>query len=119
MKNAILFLIISMSTSYCFSAVNGSKFDVYQQNIITEAVAAQCGIYTDLNQVSHFEFEDHVDNGVVDRYMTTEFQAKVRVDQNFFDNYLIKINSVLTAGYDHENKVWGLFSILNLTCHQN
>ena len=119
MKQIFLVLMMSIVSSLSLAAVNGSKFESYQKNIITDAVAAQCNIYVDLNQLSHTEFVDHVDNGIDDLYMTTEFQANVRVDQNYFDNYLVKINTVLAAGFDHENQVWGLFSVLNLTCHQN
>ena len=119
MKKSFLVLIISLASTSSIAAVNGSKFADYQQTIIADAVAAQCGIYADLDQRHHTEFVDHVDNGIDDIYMTTEFQASVRIDQNIFDNYLVKVNSVLAAGYDHPNKVWGLFSILNVTCHQN
>lgn len=119
MKNLILAAFLSLTSTIAFSQVIGSKFEDYQQNLIAQAVADQCGIRSDLVQISHTEYAERVDNGVIDVYMTTEFQARLHVDQYAYDNYLVTINSVLASGYDHENQVSGLFSVLNLTCQPN
>ncbi len=116
----IFFSLVLISISFSATAgVHGSKFEAYQQKMITEVVAQQCGISSDLVQLSHTEVIDQVDQGIRDVYMTTVFEAKVRVDQMIFDSYLVKVNSVLADGYDHSNQVWGLFAVQNVTCHQN
>ncbi len=118
MKAIFTLALISISIS-ATAEVRGSKFEAYQQNLITEAVAQQCGISSDLVQLSHAEIIDQIDQGIRDVYMTTVFEAKVRVDQMLFDSYLVKVNSALTDAYDHTNQVWGIFAVQNVTCHQN
>lgn len=118
MKAFFSLLLVSMAFS-ANAEVYGSKFEAYQQNMIAEVVAQQCGIVSDLSQLSHSEVIDQVDQGVRDVYMTTVFEGKVRVDQMIFDSYLVKVNSVLADGYDHSNQVWGIFTIQNVACHQN
>ena len=53
MKQTLLVLVMSIVSSLSFASVNGSKFEAYQKAIIADAVAAQCNIYVDLNQLSH------------------------------------------------------------------
>lgn len=118
MKAFLSLVLISISFSAA-AEVRGSKFEAYQQEMITEVVAQQCGISSDLVQLSHSEVVDQVDQGVRDVYMTTVFEAKVRVDQMIIDSYLVKVNSVLSDAYDHSNHVWGMFTVQNVTCHQN
>ncbi len=118
MKAIFLLALIVISFS-ATAEVRGSKFEAYQQNMITEVVAQQCGISSDLFQVSHTEVVDQIDNGISDVYMTTVFEAKVRTDQMIFDSYLVKVNSVLADAYDHSNQVWGIFTVQNVTCYQN
>lgn len=113
---SLLLVAISLTAT---AEVQGSKFEAYQQKMITEAVAQQCGISSDLFQLSHSEVVDQIDQGVRDIYMTTVFEAKVRLDQMIFDSYLVKVNSVLSDAYDHSNQVWGIFTVQNVTCHQN
>ena len=118
MKAFFSLALVAISFS-ATAEVRGSSFEVYQQKMISEVVANQCGISSDLSQLSHAEVIDQVDQGIRDVYMTTVFEANVRVDQMIFDSYLVKVNSVLADGYDHSNQVWGLFTVQNVTCHQN
>ncbi len=118
MKALFTLALISMSIT-ASAEVRGSKFEAYQQSIISEAVAKQCGISSDLVQLSHTEVIDQVDQGIRDVYMTTVFEAKVGVDQMYFDSYLVNVSSALVDAYDHSNQVWGIFAVEKVTCTQN
>lgn len=114
---AIFSLVLVLMSFSAMAEIRGSNFEVYQQEMIAEAVAQQCGITSDLDQLSHSEVIDQIDQGVRDVYMTTVFEAKVPVDQWTFEYYVVKVNSVLSDAYDHVNQVWGIFTVQNVTCH--
>jgi hypothetical protein len=113
---AVLFLFVSFSS---VAEVIGSKFEIYQQKMITEAVYKKCGITSSLKQIKHSEVTQSVDQGIKDIYMKTMFVSKVRVDQMIFDHYTVIVESSLTSAYDYKNKTWGVFSVENVTCVQD
>jgi hypothetical protein len=101
-----------------FAAITGSDYEPRHQALIENVVAVACagGYVGKLTQVSSLVVEDRVDNGIVDRYFTTELGYNVRIDQGVYDYYRVTVKSLLADAYDHETKNWGIYSIESVVC---
>ena len=111
----VLSLIITLAAASFAQAQNSSLTSTHTQKI-EEAILNSCGYMRNLTQVSHSEEVVIVDQGVRDVYATTVFTGERRLDQNIFDAYAVTVESVLAAGYDHEEKTWGLFTVQSVSC---
>ncbi|NUN06857.1 MAG: hypothetical protein HUU57_13970 [Bdellovibrio sp.] len=108
--------IVSFFVLFAGLTAQAQNFTPEQSTIVQAAIVESCGYMRNLNQVSQTVETIKVDQGVHDLYYTTVLTGERRLDQSFFDAYIITVQSSLTAGYDHQTKTWGVFSVQNVSC---
>lgn len=109
-------LIVSSLIVLSGLTAQAQNFTAEQAAVVQAAIVESCGYMRNLSQISQTVETVKVDQGVHDLYYTTVLTGERRLDQNFFDAYTITVQSSLTAGYDHQAKTWGVFSVQNVSC---
>lgn len=110
MKHIVSFLVL-----FAGLTAQAQSFTPEQFAIVQAAIVESCGYMRNLNEVSQTVETIKVDESH-DFYYTTVLTGERRLDQSFFDAYIITVQSSLTAGYDHQTKTWGVFSVQNVSC---
>lgn len=105
-----LLLVIGLSVQ-----AQANTLTADQNAVVKEAITEACGYMRNLTEVSHTVETVRFDQ-LQDLYYTTVLTGERRLDQNFFDTYVITVSSSLMAGYDHVNKTSGIFSVQSVNC---
>lgn len=115
MKKTIA-ILLALITSPAFALIKGSDLEIRHQELIEKTVAKKCYLNGALTQLTNESQVDVIDQGVRDVYYTTTFETVERVDQVYYNKYLVTVKSVKWDQYDHKDQNWGNYMIESVHC---
>ncbi len=111
---AVLFVLAS--AVFANAQIKNSTLEARHQQLIIEAVAAQCFNTRELTEVQTMKEEYQIDQGIVDITFTTILNYTSRVDNGLFDAYQAEVVSKYHTQYDHSARQWGAYSVESVKC---
>ncbi len=97
-------------------SIQGSPFSPRHQLAIANAVQQTCGLAFSVNYLSHSQYDERVDQGIVDTHYSTLLVRMIRIDQGVFDYYRVTVRSSFLSQYDHDAQDWGVYTVDSVTC---
>lgn len=113
-----VFLTLLLSPIFSFGSIEEIPFSPRHQRALVIAVQKNCGPIFNLKYISHSEFDQKIDQGIVDKHFVTKLELVVRIDQGVFDSYQVVVHSTYFSQYDHNQKDWGLYFIDSISCER-
>lgn len=104
-KMLMVFSIVFAQVSV--ASIADSNYETRHLNLIEASIVNNCGNFRNLTQVDSKEEIIKVDQGIRDVKFKTTFTGTKRLDQVFFDEYEIIVESEYSDMYDHSSQNWG------------
>lgn len=114
MKKLIIALSLVLSQA-SFAAISNSSLEVRHASLVESAIADNCGSFMKLVEVNSKKEIIKVDQGITDAKFVTNLEGVQKFDQ-FFDKYVITVESEYYDSYDHDVKDWGIYRVSSVKC---
>lgn len=118
MKKSLFVLAAVLISQLAFSAnltIPKSQLDPRLQTLIKKSLEITSRESV-LKEISAEIKNIIVDNGITDQEITSSYLVSSRVDQMIYDTYLCVVKSHYSDSYDHNEKNWGVYTIVSQVC---
>lgn len=112
----IIALILTFTSASALANFPGGPFGNDAKYEIKQAIAAACGTPHDLTHLETKETVEMNEDVIVRYQFESQFSMKVEIDFDYYETYIVIVNSSIITGNGHQEYDWGMLDVDRVSC---